>query len=741
MDLKSAVLLGILCIYAGAINAQPAGGADNGQNFDRVQTPIARTTLTPVLDAVLDDEIWQEATLITGFHQTSPVDHGEPSQRTEVYVTYSENYFYVGARMYDSDPSQINARQLIQGQNIFSDDSIGVFLDSFNNSRTGFYFSTNPNGVRREGVWESASSFNSDWRGIWQVEARIDEQGWVAEFAIPFTTLNFDPNTTDWGFNLIRSKASTNEDMAWSSFNRSTNPSTAGMVSGIRDINQGLGLDIVPSVTLANKDNYIADTTDSRFDPSLDVFYKITPNLTGALTLNTDFSATEIDNVQVNLTRFSIAFPEKRDFFLQDSEIFSFGSTGGFGNRGGGNDGAGDADPFYSRRIGLDPNTGSPVDIVAGGKLAGRVGDYSLGVLAVQQGDRPGLDGQDIFIGRVTRNILAESRIGLIMTEGDPNSETDNGVLGTDFSYRNTRFSDSHTLTGALAYQQTDTEGLDGDDKTYSANLNLSTQNTGLSYGASYLYVGDDYNPALGFARRKGIEQAGLTMNGRYFLRNHPLIRNLFTFARFSRTETLDTKQLQSQSLNWRMVNIQTHYGDSLALQVNHETEGLQMPFAIRPGVIIPAGEYTFDSYQFQLNTTNQRMFSPDFSYEWGEFYDGKSEQYNLGVNWQPNEHVKLDLSYRVQNAELEGGDFTVRQITLDASYAFNARWSWVNLVQYVNTTGNMGLNSRLRWSPQAGEDLYLVVNYNFDSTEGAFVGMSTKDTEVVLKYTRNFRF
>lgn len=707
------------------------------QNVDRVKTQINATTLTPILDGVLDDEIWQQATRITDFHQTNPVDHGAPSQQTEVYVTYSETYFYVGARMYDSEPSQISARQLIQGQSIGFDDSIGVFLDSFNNSRTGFYFSTNPNGVRSEGVWEAANRFNSDWSGIWQVESRIDDQGWVAEFAIPFTTLNFDPNTDEWGFNLVRAKASTNEDIAWSSFNRSTNPSTAGQVTGIRDIRQGLGLDIVPSVTVANKENYITDTTDPRFDPSLDVFYKITPNLTGALTLNTDFSATEVDDVQVNLTRFSIAFPEKRDFFLQDSEIFGFGTTTGF--RGGG--GPNDADPFYSRRIGLDPATGQPVDIDAGAKLAGRVGDYSVGVLAVQQGDRPGLDGQNVLIARATRNILNESRIGFIVTEGDPNSEVDNAVIGTDFSYRNTRFSDSHSLTGAFAYQQTDTEGLDGDDKSYNASVNLSTQNTGVSYGASYLYVGEDYNPALGFARRNGIERGEITLNGRYFLRNNPLIRNLFTFARFSRTDTLDTKQLQSQAFTWRVLNIQSQNGDSLAFQYNHETEGLERDFRIRPGIIIPIGEYTFDSYEVMFNTTNQRRFSPDLSYQWGEFYDGNTEQYDLGVNWRPNEHVLLDLSYRVQNTELPAGDFTIRQISLDANYAFNVRWSWVNLIQYVNSNGNLGINSRLRWNPRAGEDFYLVVNYNFDSMEGAFVGLNSKDSEIVLKYTRNFRF
>ncbi len=675
-------------------------------------------------------------TLITNFHQTTPVDHGAPSQRTDVFVTYSENYFYVGARMYDDNPAEISARQMIQGQNIGFDDRIGVFLDSFNNSRTGFWFQTNPNGVRNEGVWESASSFNSDWSGIWQVEARIDEQGWTAEFAIPFTTLNFDPSTEEWGFNLVRAKASINETMAWSSFNRSTNPSTAGQVSGIRDIRQGVGLDIVPSVTVATRDDQVGTTSESRFDPTLDVFYKFTPNLTGALTINTDFSATEVDDEQVNLTRFSISFPERRNFFLQDSEIFSFGSKPRFGNGG-----PSDADPFYSRRIGLDPRTGQPVDIEVGGKLAGRVGDYSLGVLAVQQGDTTDLEGQDVFIGRLTRNILSESRIGAIFTEGDPNSETDNAVAGADFMYRNTRFSDSHTLTGNVSYQQTDTEGMDGDDKSYEAGINLSTQNTGFSYQADYRYVGEDYNPALGFARRRGIERGNIFVNGRYFLQNHPLIRNLTSAASFNRTETLDTKQLQSQAFNWRAINIQTHRGDQLSLRMGHSTEGLERDFQIRPGIIIPTGEYTFTDYTLNLNSTNRRRFAPDFSYTWGEFYDGTQEQYRFSFNWRPDEHFLLDLSYRLQSIELPGGEFDVRQISLNANYAFTSKWSWVNKLQYVNTTGNMGLNSRLRWAPRAGEDLYLVVNYNMDSTAGAFEELNTKDSEIVLKYTRNFRF
>ncbi len=185
-------------------------------------------------------------------------------------------------RLFDSQPDTISARQMIQGGQINFDDLVYVMLDTFNNGLTAFHFQTNPNGMRSESVYEGPSNQNWDWTGIWQAASRIDEEGWTAEMAIPFTTLNFNPNSDSWGFNVGREITRTNEEIAWSSFNRNANPSTSGLVSGINGIQQGLGLDIVPSVTVAQETDHIRDDNEDRFDPSLDIFYKFTPNLTGA---------------------------------------------------------------------------------------------------------------------------------------------------------------------------------------------------------------------------------------------------------------------------------------------------------------------------------------------------------------------------------------------------------------------------------------------------------------------------
>ncbi len=696
-------------------------------NQGRKRISIARTTDAPVIDGVLDDEIWQSATVLSDLHQFQPVDHGEPSEHSVFYITYSDRFFYVAARLYDSDAGSIIARQLIQGGGLGSDDSFEFILDTFNNGRTGYHFQVNPNGIRREGIYENPNDLNRDWTGIWQVESQIDEEGWTAEVAIPFNTLNFDPETEDWGFTIARTISRKREDMAWSSFNRRINPTTTGVISGIRDIRQGMGLDIIPSMTAATTEDFTTNVTDQRYDPSLNVFYKITPNLTGALTFNTDFSATEVDNRQVNLSRFSLFFPEKRDFFLQDLDIFSFGGLNQNGI------------PFYSRRIGLS-NRGTPVDINAGVKLTGRVGRWNVGGLAARQGDFETLDSQNVFVGRAAANVLSESSVGAIFTHGDPTSDTDNMLGGVDFRYQNTRFSDTHSLRGNAWYQQSDTQGLNGDEKAFGVGADFDTQNNGFGGSVGYEYFGEDFNPALGFANRTGVESLDFRGSGRYFFKGHKWLRNVFTFMRFGHTRLLDTKEMQSENFFWRMLNFNTHRGDQAGFGVFRNKEGLQRDFAIRPGIIIPAGDYTFGGFNMEARISNQLEFSPGISLNIGDYYDGERMQINANVDWAPNEHINFGFNYNYQDITLPQGSFDVRLVSANANYAFNSKWSWINLIQYDNFSDVVGINSRLRWNPQAGEDLFLVINYNFDA-EGVFADLNSNNAEIVLKYTKTFRF
>jgi hypothetical protein len=721
-----------------AIAQLATDAASTGRAEDRKRIEIIRTDQVPDIDGVLDDELWKTATVISDMHQFQPVDHAEPTERSEFYLAYSERFLYIGARLYDSNPEAISARQLVQGQGMAFDDAFEFILDTFNNGRTGYSFQVNPNGIRREGVYENPNSLNSDWTGIWRVESRIDDQGWTAEVAIPFNTINFDPTTEEWGFTIARTIARKREEIAWSSFNRNINPSTTGLISGIRDIRQGVGLDIIPSIATAAGKDYVTGTSNDRVDPSLNVFYKITPNLTGAVTFNTDFSATEVDNRQVNLSRFSLFFPEKRDFFLQDVDIFSFGGSGG-GGGGRGNFSNNNGIPFYSRRIGLS-RSGQPVDIEAGAKVTGRVGDLQVGALAVQQGDTSTLDGQTLFVGRAAMNVLSESTLGVMVTDGDPNSLTSNTLVGTDFRYQNTRFSNRYTMRGSAYYQQTDTDGRNGDDKAYGASINMETQGTGFGANLGYDRFGEDYFPALGFANNTGVETFSGGGRYRYFFRNNPWLRVYNLFTRFEHNRLLGTKEMQSENFFMRFANFNTHIGDQFGIGVSRNREGLFEDFQIRPGVVIPKGKYAFWDINAQISLSNQRNFAPGVQINYGDFYDGTRERVNASIDWRPDEHLFVSWSYDVQNISLPQGDFKVRLVSANANYAFNSKWSWVNLIQYDNASSSVGVNSRLRWNPQAGEDLYIVVNYNFDS-EGVFSHLSREKAELALKYTKTFRY
>jgi len=730
------LLAGVLNLVVPMLFAQSVQTEPQTASSARKRAEIVRTELVPEIDGVLDDEIWKHATVISDLHQFQPVDQGEPSERSEFFLAYDDRFLYLGARLYDSEPAGISARQLVQGQEMDFDDAFEFILDTFNNGRTGYHFQVNPNGIRREGVYENPNTLNRDWTGIWKVESKIDEKGWTAEVAIPFNTLNFDPDSEEWGFTVARTIARKREEMAWSSFNRNINPTTTGVLSGISGIKQGVGLDIIPSMAMASNEDHITETTTQRYDPSLNMFYKITPNLTGALTLNTDFSATEVDNRQVNLSRFSLFFPEKRDFFLQDVDIFTFGGRGGGGNFNNNNS---NGIPFYSRRIGLS-RTGQPVDIDAGVKLTGRMGAWNLGALAVQQGDYGTLDGQQIFVGRASANVLSESNVGVIFTSGDPTSVIDNTLMGMDFRYQNTRFSERYTLRGNSFFQQTDTSGREGDDKAFGVSANMETQGDGYGGSIGYEYFGEDYYPGLGFANRVGVETLSMGGRKRHFFTDNSRFRLINTFTRYEYTRRLDSGDLQSEVLFFRPINLNTHVGDQFGVGAARNREGLEADFQISPGIVIPAGKYSFADVNAEVMLSNQRDFAPGMQMNYGDFYNGERFRVRYDMGWRPDSHFFLNMSYDYQDIKLPGGEFKVKLVSANANYAFNSKWSWVNLIQYDNNSKSVGLNSRLRWNPEAGEDLYVVINYNFDS-EGVFTHLSSLKTEIALKYTKTLRY
>ena len=726
-----------------SVTASAQAPVDPGAREKSVR--IVRTDAAPVIDGVLDEEIWSLAAPIDDFHQINPNEYDEPTQRTVVVLLYDDTHLYVGARLLDSQPGEITAQILRQGERIDDDDYFGVILDPFLDRRNGYLFQLNPNGVRAEAIYRNTTQTNFDWVGIWRAQATIHGDGWTAEMAIPFKTLSFNPDSDSWGINFTRGVARTNETSGWMSRTRQQNPSIAGTVVGLDGLEQGLGLDVVPSLSSRESRFFVPAGSDSATEPSLDVFYKFTPALTGVLTLNTDFSATEVDDRQVNLTRFSLLFPEKRDFFLQDADIFEFARLAGTGRGpdGGGGGAAGqNGRPFFSRTIGLSESR-QPVDIEAGAKLTGRLGRWNLGVIDIRQAAFEDVEATNLFVGRAVANVLEESNLGVIVTDGDPHSNLDNTVVGADFRYLNTRLPGRRTAEGDAWYQKSSTPGLDGDDTAFGAGFRIQTIDK-FNGEVRYSQLGEHFNPALGFANRVGIRQYSGDIGYSHRPRG-TFYRALFGGPQFQRSERLTDGSLQSESLGFRS-GIFSHAGDRVFASCSRDTEGLIRPFTIRrardraDNVVISPGLYTFNGCRIDAASADQRKVAVRFAYEAGDFFDGRKVSMQPGIVWRPSSHFALDARFQINDIELPHGAFVSRLTRLRTDVVFSSTLSWVNLVQWDNDTYEFGINSRLHWIPQAGREFYLVLNHNLqDHDEDGTYHSMIADLTAKLNYTIRF--
>jgi hypothetical protein len=698
-------------------------------------TDIVRLDEPVVIDGKLEESHWQRATLIADIQQIRPDEYSTPSERTEFYLYYDDEALYIGARVWDSKPDQITAQVLRQGAGLLFEDRVAVVLDPFNDKRNGYMFEVNANGVRLDGQWQNTTDFAPEWDGIWEAEAHYTEDGWSAEMAIPFKTLSFDPRNDVWGLNVWRFLARESEMVGWSSQNRAINPSAAGVVRGFRNLGQGAGLDIVPSLSMRQARDLELSTRDFSIEPSLDVFYKVTPALNASLTINTDFSATEVDARQVNVTRFDLFFPEQRDFFLKDGDIFEFGRIGAqnptvFQPPGDGQNGK----PFFSRRIGLS-ESGEPVDLDYGAKLSGRVGPWNVGALAIRQAEFEGVDATNMVVARAARNVLAESTLGGILTYGDPASNVDNALVGFDFAYRNTRLGPGRALESGVWYQQTDTDGLSGDDAAFGFDLTMPNSNK-WRWGAGYKEIQENFDPRLGFASRTGVRNYYGAVGYTHRPRQGPLriLQSGLNYRRFDRLNG----GLDTQVVFLTLAGLENNYGDKLGLSTYRSSQGLIEPFEISPGVILPAERYDYGGWGFNLATAKQRKFRVALNMRGGGFFNGDQTMIDGQFTWRPSRQYSVTARYRYQDIDLEQGDFVVRLMTLENEIVFSSRWAWVTLAQFDNVTNNLGIHSRLHWIPQAGREMFVVLNHNFVDQDNDLI---STNSELVLKLGYTFRY
>jgi hypothetical protein len=497
---------------------------------------------------------------------------------------------------------------------------------------------------------------------------------------------------------------------------------------GLTGLEQGVGLDIVPSVSVSERQPFDGTASSTDAEPSLDVFYKLSPSLTGALTINTDFSATEVDDRQVNLTRFGLFFPEKRDFFLQDADIFEFGALEENGR------------PFFSRRIGLSDD-GALVDLEVGGKVTGRVGRFNLGLLSARQ-DAIGatIPSDNATVLRASANLLEESSIGMILTEGNPGKIADNSLAGADFRYRNSRLPGGKLVEVNAWLQESDTEGASGDQSAYGFRAE-TPNNSGWRGGVRFERLGEHFDPGLGFLNRPGIKSLNLATNFTHRPREG-LFRSVAGGYDAERTELLNGR-LQSQSVRYSLIELENRLGDALSVEHEAEQEDLDEPFEISDGVVIPMGHYSFGGTSIEIETADQRKLWGSAGYQAGDFFGGRRTEIEAEISWRPSGRLRTSFGYDFNDIELPQGSFVTRLVSFRTDVAFSSKLSWVTRIQYDNVSERMGINMRLHWIPEAGREAFLVLNHNLLRDFGLNLDdrFHSEVADTVIKYSYTFRF
>ncbi len=684
---------------------------------------IRRTAIAPVIDGRLDDAAWTAAACVDDFRQVEPVEGGVPSERTEMLLLYDADFLYVAFRCLDRDPGAIVGTQMRREADLGPDDRISFVVDPFFDRRNAFFFEMNPAGARGDALIEDNTRIRKDWDGIWYGRASIDDRGWFAEIAIPFKTISFDPGTTRWSFNATRFIRRRNESVRWASPSRDTSFNSiadAGIIEGIHDIRQGAGLDVKPYGLTTLKRDHAGDRDGVDVDAGLDVFLKFTPQLTLSLTINTDFAETEVDDRQVNLTRFPLFFPERRDFFLQDAGIFNFGGINV------------NPLPFHSRRIGLGPN-GETIDILAGAKLTGRVGNLNLGLLDVQMKHDPVLGDKNLLVARASVNVLEQSTIGGIFTYGDPRTPDENWVGGLDFNYRSSSFLGDKTLEGHAWVLHSDSTNM---SSSASYGLKLAYPNDRVSWRMGYSLIDDDLDAALGFVPRRGIHE--YFANWRYRWRpKSDVIRSIDTAVDLFLVTDL-SEDVESRDLEFDILRIDTHAGDAFQVSYSLEREVLADGFEISDGIVIPVGDYRFDRYSIGASSSAGRPVDVSVSWSGGDFFSGTRDAYVAGASWRVSNQLTIGGDLEFNDVRLDEGRFITRLVRTRAQVYFTPDLSWTTFLQFDNGSETLGVNSRVHWIIEPGNELFVVLNQSADHVDRSF---RVRQTELTTKVGWTFRF
>jgi hypothetical protein len=727
------------CLAIAAASASP-----------RVQTtaaePVRRSAVVTAIteaitiDGVLDEPIWSAVPKIGDLIQRQPAPGRPPTERTDVTLLSDGDYLYVGVVAYDSEPRRVIGTQMARDASLSSDDRVEILLDTFRDQRSAFYFATNPSGALVDGLVASGQ-LNADWDAIWDVRTRRTDQGWIAEFAIPFKSLSFPAGQTVWRFNLARHIYRKLEEDRWSGARLDTQlyqVSEAGEITNLAGLTQGIGLDVRPF--LAGRWLYVGGQGDPSGKPGLDLFYNITPSLKLTATVNTDFGETEVDARQINLSRFSLLFPEKRSFFLQGAGVFGFASTGP--EPAGGIPAAGaDVYPFFSRRIGLLGGEEVPID--AGIKLTGTVGRSDVGLLNVRTGDLPIVGEKNFLVGRIKRNLFRQSYVGAIFTGGHPAQGQSGGTYGADMRLATSRFlgRPNNLVVDAYGVRSVN-EGVSGRDWSYGFSAHYP--NDKFNAQVAFREIQENFRPALGFVQRDNVRMLRMAASYNPRPKDFLNVQQMFHDIYYTRFTRLDNGRVESWDLYVTLLDWHLSSGDNLhgMLDFNPTYERLFEPFEISPGIHLLPGEYRFTRFRSNLlSTAAKRQLSGSINLTYGNYWSGKAEQLTTSLTYKLPPRFTIRVSTNQTFARLPEGHFIARIHTSNVSYAASPSLSLSNLVQYDNRSRNLGWQSRVRWTLRPGNDLFFAFNQGWIQEDEGNLRFRTQDSKVSAKFQYSFRF
>ena len=726
----------VVTLFSALVAAYPALAQESWEAY---QVDAVRVEQRPTIDGVLDEALWQDAAIIDDFIQQEPNEGAPATERTEVRVLYDGSSLFIGVRAFDSDPEGVVATEMRRdGNRILDEDNFQVILDTFMDLKSAYMFVVTPLGARLdqqvfdEGGRDrraAANAINRNWDGVWSVATSREPDHWVAEIEIPMVTLRFpDADPQSWGINFMRNISRKNEQVFWAPIPRAfslTRVSLAGSLRDLESLDRGLDLRVTPFVTGGGRRTLDEGSTENstQSDIGLDVKYGLTASLNLDVTINTDFAQAEVDNEQVNLTRFPLFFPEKRDFFLENSGQFTVGTP---------NSNRRLADLFFSRRIGLSAS-GANLPILGGARLTGKVGRNNIAIMNIQTDAAAGQPGENFLVARYSRDVLGRSQIGGIVINKEANSGGHfNRTYAADMNLALTR---AFTVDGFIAGTSTPgvTEGEVG------GHLRAGYLDESWRIYSEYENLGDNFNPEVGFVPRVGIRRSKLHLEfnprpGKWGIRLMDPMWNVTYFT--DQNGRLVTRQFH------HMLSTTFENGANFNIMHNRFFERIDNTFNVG-GVPIDPGKYWFQDWNFSFRSDPSRRFFYRLSYAPQTFYDGNRTDLSGGVGVRVTDELSTSASISRNDVEIPNGEFRADIASLTIDYTFSPTVSLRSITQYNSLSEQFSTSARLRYIFRPGSDIFVVydeVRRDLPATVDPFVD-EFRDRQLLLKFTYLFSY